>query len=447
MGIYISFLTIFFFQFSAVAVAGTIAENNKIIQKLAEAETPGQLAQALEKRGISPKKINTQLTAIGSDGVQMQLLPSQTELPTHERKASTIVIVRNVTSSPIYDLELSWLTDMGIPFPLKENDALKNKLSAREEFAWVLEYSWSRTEHSPGTIFIRMDYKAKLDSEKTKTPRILVGSFNVGDGLEKSIPEDVSLKIEGSLDEISEFRDGSLYILVTNESLQPIKVHSVESSLPEGIHIRDPSIKDDKINILPKTVNINKPVFRKQTLSIPNRVTLDKLMPPQSGTHLLLFLVKYSWEKDGQNHQGSIVISKEISVGIPYITEMLTLIGVPVFFLLPGFLTIVTFKWVSKSLKKDSPDQLTLKQLANLSFWIKVITLSGFMLAAFNHFRFKRDLLKGYTFGDAQEVWLVSIALGIVLYFCHRTINKLLPNFFTTIHTKCTSFFIEGTSS
>lgn len=132
---------------------------------------------------------------------------------------------------------------------------------------------------------------------------------------------------------------------------------------------------------------------------------------------MLLFEIGVEWKQSGRQFTGSLVTSHECSVGVLGESDILKLLGVPSFLLLPGFLMIATFIALRKYLESGKNILLDAK---TPEFWLFAITLSLLTALLYPHitglFGVQRDYLKGYGVRDVFQVWMGSILLGFLFW-------------------------------
>jgi hypothetical protein len=134
----------------------------------------------------------------------------------------------------------------------------------------------------------------------------------------------------------------------------------------------------------------------------------DRVTP---GKQLLLFKVRLLTDRGARDY----LVTREVSVGVLGQSEILKLLGVPSFFLLPGFLAVTAFQffWGLFAVKfggsKDPPWGKE-KEF----FWLLAVSASLAISSLFLLWR--RDVFAFYGLFDVMVIWWVSITIGSLCY-------------------------------
>jgi hypothetical protein len=140
----------------------------------------------------------------------------------------------------------------------------------------------------------------------------------------------------------------------------------------------------------------------------PGRLRADTALP--SGKQLAVFEVNAVWSEAGRNYSGSAITNYEYDVGVLGESDVLTLLGVPTFLLVPGFLMVVVFTALWNNLGSRRQIPLNAK---SAEFWCAVILFSILAAIAYPSLT-GRDYLSGYRPEDVFWVWVGSVcAAGI----------------------------------
>jgi hypothetical protein len=142
------------------------------------------------------------------------------------------------------------------------------------------------------------------------------------------------------------------------------------------------------------------------------------------GKQLLLFKVRAQSETQNPPRPGAVFATREVDVTVFGESIILTVLSVASFFLLPGFLILVTIRLLWGYV---SPRTEVLKA-TDANFWFLAIGLSILWLLVYPQvtdvFGNRRDLIRGYTSVDIVIVWFASVCVGVVLYLVLRLILK-----------------------
>jgi len=275
-----------------------------------------------------------------------------------------------------------------------------------------------------------------------------VGNANAADS-GKSKEEDSStsktealvadVSILSSMNEISDYRPGFIYIIVKNRSDSLITVKKIDiAEYPEFLHIR-PAYPRAFFLTPPYNDTSKTQPSTKNSLLYPDSIPI---IPGSSGTygiyveaqnqlrpgkHMLLFNVFLAKGKQGKSLSTSIPISHEFKVNAFGENEILgALQNAVTFLVLPGFIILIaaglTWPWiVPEPYKKSYPEWLSNAKKDDLRFWVVAITFSLAMVwvlypiyMSFTTFG-SRNFLFGYGFMDITMMWTFSLFTGLLI--------------------------------
>jgi hypothetical protein len=199
-----------------------------------------------------------------------------------------------------------------------------------------------------------------------------------------------------------EFRPGWVYLVITNVADMPIVVTGVTTDAPRFLDLQP-------------TESYTGTLQPQETRTIP--ILVDASDAVQPGRHLLLFDVGLAWEKAGRTQTGSIVTSHTIQVGVLGENEILTLLAVPSFLVLPGVLVLTTL-----GILKGRADEMT--NATSRKFWVGAISISLITALLYPLVTGAvgpgRNYLDGYGLRDVLYVWLAAIGLTAAGYYLWR---------------------------
>jgi len=203
-----------------------------------------------------------------------------------------------------------------------------------------------------------------------------------------------------SLTTLQEHRPGTIYLVLTNKTTDSLRVIRVASHTP--LFVTD-TIRDyahARATLPPGATRI---------------VTVDVYAGKavQAGKHLLVFEVEFGRYRPIR--RATFLASREVDVGIFGESEILTLLGVPSFFVLPGFLIVATVallwsQWGVPNAAGQIP-AFPLK-LKESDFWLVAVTLSLLGAVVYPVFA-GRSYLDGYGMRDIMTVWFSCVGLAI----------------------------------
>lgn len=358
----------------------------------------------------------------GEDGdVAVELVPTSVDVP-GEGIVEIRLVVRNPTTDVLRHVAVRWFGDAGVEITLAEGgqvrvptgDLLREEtVPAKADRAWDLRVSRAAQGPLVGTVHFQVEYDQQPMPYPDATPPVTQSRIGFADlAVKNRDPDAVDQVAEVSVKaaelKLDEKHDGRVYLAVTNKSTTvPITVDDVQatSSHPDYLTLTPEAYKQE---IAPGAVR-----------TIPIRVGATDAVEP--GKQLLIFEVPIEWEKAGRRHVGNLVATQEAEVGVFGESAVLSALGVPAFFLLPGFIAIVAlgFLW---GLRKPAPDRDNSPiKPTTPGFWLLAITVS--IVTAWLYpkvtkrlFDVSRDYLVARGLWDVVAVWLSSFAVGIVLF-------------------------------
>ncbi len=213
----------------------------------------------------------------------------------------------------------------------------------------------------------------------------------------------VEASIEGNFDAVSQQRPGYAYLLVTNNLEIPIHV-TVDTQVPRTIFQQPPP---EQLDVPPRSAT-----YTKIDLNAENRIT--------PGVYPVLFSLKTEWDRAGKKEQRQLVLTKMATAGVFFESDLLKLLGVPSFLVLPGCLVLFTMQLFLTlgilGLKNDSRlPQLT---ISSPGFWIVAVSLSGVFALVYGSLTPNNYLLR-YGVEDLRNVWLASVVIGASFYLLY----------------------------
>lgn len=202
---------------------------------------------------------------------------------------------------------------------------------------------------------------------------------------------------------INEKRHGTIYLAVTNRTDGKISVPPIAPLGPEFLECVQ-CTPPSQMAIGPREARV---------FQFTVSVVRGRGVTP--GTYLLVFPVRFTWEKDGSTGTGAVVASHEVTAGVFGESEILTVLGVPSFLLLPGFLVLATLTTLWGLRKPQGLADAFPWRPTQPEFWVLALPLSALMALAYARLA-GRDYLEGYALIDVVRVWCASVALGAALW-------------------------------
>lgn len=336
-----------------------------------------------------------------SPKVIVKVTPTSVEIPP-QGQIKVLVVARNPTAEKLQKVSLSWFSDAGVD--IKAELPKSDVLLPYGSLAWTLGLTRVKGVSITKNIHLRIDYYWNGRSEIGAVPCLSLASIKVAARDLKTVEQVAKVQVKTALKSLMEHRPGIVHLLITNISNMPIRVAEIKESVPEFLKCTLPKLVDG--------VSIGPQMTRIFNLKVETTDTV------QTGTHVLLFDVKFKWGKSDHLRTSNIVKTHEVEVGILGESELLTALGVPSFLILPGFLMVITFGMLWRLVEPRTEFPLKAK---SSEFWLVAITLS--LLTAIIYpvvtewIGVTRNYLKGYGLNDVVWVWFLSVILSSVAYF------------------------------
>ncbi len=327
-----------------------------------------------------------------------------------------LLVVKNQTTVDATNLRLQGFPDQGIK--VVANQPKVDVLGADSEVIFELQIS---TPDGPvdGRVLLRVDYSTTTGG-RGPTQRSAVVTVPVKTAANAPVAEIVDVSVKTTLDSLDELHPGRLYLIVSNKSDRSITLNTIEVQSPDFLTVAPPA---KPVTLAPREVT-----------ALEMKVSATTVVQP--GKHLLVFRVPGEWQRFGHKETWQTVSTHEVTVGVFGESEILKLLGVPSFFLVPGLLVLLTIGWFWKG-HVLQPQQATVQfglTPGTPEFWVAAITLSGAIAYAYRRF-VGRNYLAAYGLQDIIQVWLLSIvivgaggylaiALGIRMWHWYYAFDK-----------------------
>ncbi len=335
----------------------------------------------------------------GPPDAKVEVIPASLEVPA-QGAVEALVVIRNPVTDVLRDVRLSWFTDANVSVTVQP--AATNDLVPFGTLAWTLRISQEGDEPAAGTIHLRVDYVWR--GERGNVPLLAAGSLAVTARKPEPAEQVAQVRAETALTALTQFRPGTVYLIVTNASDVPIRVTRIQSSGPKFVTFTPPDAAAGA-TLAPREVR-----------TFPIEVEATETV--QTGKHLLVFEVGFTWERAGSVWTGNLVATHPVDVGVVGETEILTLLGVPSFLILPGFLMVTTLSllWRFLAPRKEFPFAIKSQEFWYFAITLSLITAFAYPLITGLLLRVSRNYLEGYGLNDIVWVWLGSIVVTVGFY-------------------------------
>jgi len=353
--------------------------------------------------------------AVAAEDVQILLTPELLTLTPGEN-AEVMIVVKNGSGTVLTRLQLSWLATPGIVVTCEQS----SRASLPANSVWVQKASIRKNIDGPLAAKVNFQLQHAWQG-KDDHLNVIFRALEIQHRSMETIDKIATIEIKTALTELQEHQQGLLYVIIKNITDIPIRIVQVSGNKPDFIDLQV------------------QPADSLVTLSAQQAyayvVVLSLRDAFQQGKHLLLLNAKLAWERNGQVFRGNLMSSHQLETGVIGESEILKLIGVPSFLLLPGFLMVMVFMAIWNRFQQP---QITLTA-ATAKFWLIAITLSLLTAPLYpvitDIVGSPRNYLVGYGLFDVVLVWFGSIIAasyvcllilgGITLYKYYQKIRKI----------------------
>lgn len=324
--------------------------------------------------------------------LEVVIVPDKVSLEV-DTSRKLLVIARN-SGDEVRDVKLSWLPAREISVtPTEETKQLSvARLPEGGDVAWQLDIS-ARPATLAQKLFFRVDYTSG------GVAKVGTASVEVENAAPEKVEDVVAVEVKTTLESLDRSNPGVVYLIVTNKLATALTVEEVEAIGPESVEFAGPG----------KAVTIG----ARQSTALEVEVKAKERVRP--GKHLLLFDLHLNWD----DRQARVITTQQAQIGIAGESAILTLMGVPTFLLLPGFLIMLAIAtwWRFGVLSPGGAPAQTPWDVTKPDFWALAITASiaiGFLYPRLGGV----DYLHGaYGLIDVVVVWVVSLLIGTLIWF------------------------------
>ncbi|MDB5583732.1 MAG: hypothetical protein JWR80_8908 [Bradyrhizobium sp.] len=248
------------------------------------------------------------------------------------------------------------------------------------------------------------------------TPRTAAGSDTL---VSAEVIQDGEMLLDG--------QPGTILLKITNKSDAALQVRRVRY-YPQATLITLVDTDDGaKWVIAPRSVLIHRVNVRVN----PHR-------PLTSGKHMIGFVVSLRRLSASRPWTGDVVATRDVTTGVPGMTDIQNILQVPSFLLLPGFLILVTFflVWRTRPQPAAAMPAPAFSMATSPNLWVGAITISGIIVSLYPlvtgwTLGVQRNILYGYDLGDLVRVWLGSIVLGTIVGLSALLVDRRIRRYRT----------------
>jgi len=167
--------------------------------------------------------------------------------------------------------------------------------------------------------------------------------------------------------------------------------------------------------------------------ALPFQITASVVEP---GTHTVAWEVDLEWRRAGEAQRGSLVVSKDFTVGVLGESELLKLFTWPSVLVLPGALMLLTVLTLRKRVwPKTASDLSSTAEATKAEFWLVAVVLSFLTAILYpwvtGQLGDPRDFIVVHGLDDVVNLWLGSVAVALLawaLWYGGKLIVKRTAN-------------------
>ncbi len=344
-------------------------------------------------------------------GVVLDVQPKPLDLFL-EGEADLTLLVQNDLAVPITPLSLDISGTAGVQ--VDPQPALPAAVEAGTSAAVPVHVRRSANGYASGSLVFRLAYEWSDAGKTAPKSSVAVVKLDIQERQVPAIDKLIALKVETPVKVLGENQEGLVIVSLQNLSAYPLTLESLEAG---GVRY---------ITAAPREATSNVAIAPRSTESFAFGVTLKS--PYQIGDEVLVFDARIRWAQDGREFTGSQQVSKTIPIGV--VTEqsdLLKLLGMPTYLLLPGFLVMIAFGFCWKRFSPKADLGLT---PTNVEFWVLTITLSIPLIVVYRGYAALVGLPSRFpdTFGlaDILRLWVISLLLGVLFWWLILLVRKAL---------------------
>jgi hypothetical protein len=343
-------------------------------------------------------------TAQDTQQAVLEIIPESLTLSLNGH-ATVTVVLRNGNARPLTNVQLSWLSNEGVmaaaPGPRL------SRLASYAAHRWTLDVSRPAGAPLAGTLYVRTDFEWQRGEAGAPIPATAIRALAVRAPEAEKADGWATVQLLTALTSLQERRPGKIYLVVTNKTADSLCVGRVASHVPSFVTavVADRGLAAEPL-----------PPGETRTLTVDVTIVADSAI--KAGKHLLVFELPLARGRAGASRRATLIASQQIDVGAFGDSELLTLLGVPSFLVLPGFLIVATIGllWTYCGLRNATGAIPAFPfRTKDADFWMIAVTLS--VISAFVYPIFtRRNYLDGYGMRDVAGVWIGCVVLSLAAF-------------------------------
>jgi hypothetical protein len=332
------------------------------------------------------------------DGVVVEIFPPTVET-SREGAATARVVVRNTTTATLENMAVSWFSNMGVTLTVAPPTS--TALLPDSSLAWTLTVTREPDDTANGNVYIQIDFvMSTVDGARSQ---VIVAPLPLQNRSAEPTEAVVDLQLRMPTQSLTEFTPADLYLIVTNRFTTPITITAIKPRGPLFVELTP--------------VDTEVPYLLAPGATHVFTIDANATTRVQPGDYTIVVETDLEWQQYGRKWANSQVVSENLTVGVYGLSDILTLLAVPSFVLLPGLLLLVFYRFAWRVVERQDPFELDLK---SVEFWAWSITLSG--LVAFVYplvmgifTNNTQSYFYGYGLNDVMQVWLACFVGGVLV--------------------------------
>lgn len=393
----------------------------------------------------------------------LELQPATVNLPTGAAQSATaLIVLHNRSDAALRNLRLSWLPKPGLDIHPTTPLTLA-VLAPHADYVWALAITVSRASTSPApagpsamarpggpeagaftamappfgprrspiddNLELRLDYETVAGGRTS--PQVLLKSLPVKTEGPGDLDKILDVQIKTTLGSLDSAQWGSIYLVLKNTSPSAINIMNM-APIGSGVSYCQESQVPLPYGSLPFCFYSS---LHSLTLG-PHQTAIEEFPVKghtrvRPGTYLLVFHIVTQASEGGAPALRSLIVTQPVEVDVPGQPAILVVAGIPVFFLLPGMLLLLTVGlcWSLEERWWSAPDRDRFPfSRTEPAFWLLSVLIS--LLIAIGPWLFRKKwYFTRYGLQDITWLWFAAILAGLVCYvvwWLYRRHRRLL---------------------
>jgi hypothetical protein len=335
--------------------------------------------------------------------IAMELVPNTLQLSSSTEQ-TVMLVINNTSVNEISNLQVTYYPDSIIK--INFITSFTNPIPPGGSLALQLHISRLATVLEKETIYIKVDFIEKSPQSEAEIHKIQILPLQITTVSEEKVADPLIITTFISNDTLQEKQTDSIIVNLKNSLTEPVEVQAIAPLVDSNITVT-------QIDNLPIVIAPG------NGANVSFNVSINSEGAFQSGEYPILFTINGVTQYSQRQVQMTAV--QTVTLGVVGESDLMKLLGIPSFLVLPGFLIVTTILVLYRLFSKKAYDN---KAVAP-EFWLAAISLSiglffiykplTFLLTKMQILSHERDFLSGYGLTDLLVVWIISILIGIVI--------------------------------